>query len=72
LADPVRVQRFGENKMGKMALAALGMTLIACLVFSAATEVSTALLPVLRDIDHPPLDSTSTAKQRIHDLRQPP
>jgi len=31
-------QRFGENKMGKMAMAALGMTLVACLVFSAATE----------------------------------
>ena len=25
--------------MGKMALAALGMTLVACLVYSAATEV---------------------------------
>jgi len=34
-----RHQRFGENKMGKMALAALGMTLVACLVYSAATEV---------------------------------
>ena len=46
-ADPVRVQRFGENKLGKMALAALGMTLVVCLVFSAATEVSTALLLAL-------------------------
>ena len=31
-------QRFGENKIGKVALAVLGMTLVACLVFSAATE----------------------------------
>ena len=28
--------------MGKMAMAALGMTLVACLVFSAATEVRSA------------------------------
>jgi len=32
-------QRFGENKMGKIALSALGLALVACLVYSAATEV---------------------------------
>ena len=32
------VQRFGENKMGQMAMAVLGLTLVACLVYSAATE----------------------------------
>jgi len=31
-------QRFGENKMGQMAMAVLGLTLVACLVYSAATE----------------------------------
>jgi hypothetical protein len=32
------LQRFGENKVGKIALGVLGMTLVACLVYSAATE----------------------------------
>merc|ERR1719409_2129637 len=31
-------KRFGENRMGQMALAALGLTMVACLVYSAATE----------------------------------
>ena len=31
-------QRFGENKVGKIAMGVLGMTLVACLVYSAATE----------------------------------
>jgi hypothetical protein len=33
-----RRQRFGENKVGKIAMGVLGMTLVACLVYSAATE----------------------------------
>jgi len=32
------LQRFGENKVGKIAMGVLGMTLVACLVYSAATE----------------------------------
>jgi hypothetical protein len=32
------LQRFGENKVGKIAMGVLGMTLLACLVYSAATE----------------------------------
>ena len=32
-------QRFGDNKIGKIALSALGLALVACLVYSAATEV---------------------------------
>ena len=31
-------QRFGENKVGKIAMGVLGVTLVACLVYSAATE----------------------------------
>ena len=32
------LQRCGENKVGKIAMGVLGMTLVACLVYSAATE----------------------------------
>ena len=32
------LQRFGENKVGKIVMGVLGMTLLACLVYSAATE----------------------------------
>ena len=31
-------QRFGENKVGKIAMGVLGVALVACLVYSAATE----------------------------------
>ncbi len=37
-------QRFGDNKMGKIALSALGLALVACLVYSAATEVRNGLV----------------------------